>query len=90
MATERMARALGAFALLVAGGVHLQQYSAAHFAVIPTIGLLFLANLSPRASSACSYWSRSAQALDTVGSCSTPWPRCRTSGSGGGAPARPM
>jgi hypothetical protein len=37
-------RALGAIALLVAGGVHLEQYTVAHFSVIPTIGALFLVN----------------------------------------------
>jgi hypothetical protein len=39
-----VARALGAIALLVVGGVHLEQYTVAHFAVIPTIGPLFLVN----------------------------------------------
>jgi hypothetical protein len=38
----RIARALGAGALLVVGGVHLEQYTVAHFSVIPTIGPLFL------------------------------------------------
>jgi hypothetical protein len=37
-------RAIGAIALLVAGAVHLEQYSVAHFSVIPTIGPLFLVN----------------------------------------------
>ncbi len=37
-------RALGAIALLVVGGVHLEQYTVAHFSVIPTIGPLFLVN----------------------------------------------
>lgn len=40
----RTARAIGAFALLVVGGVHLEQYTVAHFSVIPTIGALFLLN----------------------------------------------
>jgi hypothetical protein len=40
----RIARALGAIALLVVGGVHLEQYTVAHFSVIPTIGPLFLVN----------------------------------------------
>jgi hypothetical protein len=40
----RAARAIGAVALLVVGGVHLEQYTVAHFSVIPTIGPLFLAN----------------------------------------------
>jgi hypothetical protein len=35
-------RAIGAIALLVVGGVHLEQYTVAHFSVIPTIGPLFL------------------------------------------------
>jgi hypothetical protein len=39
-----VARALGAVALLVVGGVHLEQYTVAHFSVIPTIGPLFLVN----------------------------------------------
>jgi hypothetical protein len=37
-------RSIGAFALFVVGGVHLQQYSAAYFSVIPTIGTLFMVN----------------------------------------------
>jgi hypothetical protein len=37
-------RALGALALLVVGGVHLQQYRYAFYSSIPTIGPLFLAN----------------------------------------------
>jgi hypothetical protein len=40
----RAARALGALALLVVGGVHLEQYTVAHFSVIPTIGPLHLVN----------------------------------------------
>jgi hypothetical protein len=40
----RLTRAVGALALLVAGGVHYQQYKVAHFSVIPTIGPLFLLN----------------------------------------------
>ena len=31
-------------ALLIVGGVHLEQYTVAHFSVIPTIGPLFLVN----------------------------------------------
>jgi hypothetical protein len=38
------ARAAGAVALLVTGGVHYEQYTVAHFSVIPTIGSLFLLN----------------------------------------------
>jgi hypothetical protein len=37
-------RAIGAIALLVVAGVHLEQYTVAHFSVIPTIGPLFLVN----------------------------------------------
>src|ERR1700753_2469291 len=40
----RVARVLGAIALLVVGGVHLEQYTVAHFSLIPTIGPLFLVN----------------------------------------------
>jgi hypothetical protein len=43
-AAVRIARAIGASALLVVGGVHLEQYTVAHFSVIPTIGPLFLVN----------------------------------------------
>jgi hypothetical protein len=35
---------VGAAALLVVGGVHLEQYIVAHYSVIPTIGPLFLVN----------------------------------------------
>src|ERR1700750_1083754 len=44
MRALRVARALGAFALLGVGGAHLEQYTVAHFSVIPTIGSLFLVN----------------------------------------------
>jgi len=40
----RSARAVAAIALLVTGGVHLEQYTVAHFSDIPTIGSLFLLN----------------------------------------------
>jgi hypothetical protein len=40
----RIAQAVGALALLVVGGVHLEQYYVAFFSVVPTIGHLFLAN----------------------------------------------
>jgi hypothetical protein len=40
----RLTRAVGALALLVVGGIHLEQYKVAHFSVIPTIGPLFLVN----------------------------------------------
>ncbi len=43
-ATLRVTRALGALSLLVVGGVHLEQYTVAHFSVVPTIGSLFLVN----------------------------------------------
>jgi hypothetical protein len=39
-----VARFVGGIALLVVGGVHLEQYTVAHFSVIPTIGPLFLVN----------------------------------------------
>jgi hypothetical protein len=39
-----VARALGAVALLVVGGVHLEQYTVGHFSAVPTIGPLFLVN----------------------------------------------
>jgi hypothetical protein len=42
--TPAVARVIGAVALLVVGGVHLEQYTVAHFSVIPTIGPLFLVN----------------------------------------------
>ena len=35
---------LGGVALLVVGGIHLEQYTAGHFSVVPTIGTLFLLN----------------------------------------------
>jgi hypothetical protein len=38
------ARVIGASALLVVGGIHLEQYDVAHYSVIPTIGELFLLN----------------------------------------------
>jgi hypothetical protein len=49
MATRRITalgtvRAAGGLVLLVVGGVHLQQYTAGHFSVVPTIGTLFLLN----------------------------------------------
>jgi hypothetical protein len=40
----RITQAVAALALLVVGGVHLEQYYVAFFRVIPTIGPLFLAN----------------------------------------------
>jgi hypothetical protein len=42
--TLPIARALAALALLATGGIHLEQYTVAHFSVIPTIGPLFLVN----------------------------------------------
>jgi hypothetical protein len=44
IAALSVARAIGAIALLVVGGVHLEQYTVAHFSVIPSIGPLFLVN----------------------------------------------
>jgi hypothetical protein len=37
-------RVLGALTLLVVGAVHLEQYIAVHFSVVPVIGPLFLLN----------------------------------------------
>jgi hypothetical protein len=37
-------RVLGAIAVLVVGAVHLEQYFAVHFDVVPVIGTLFLLN----------------------------------------------
>jgi CBS domain containing-hemolysin-like protein len=42
--SARIARGVGAIALLVVGGVHFEQYTVGHFSVIPTIGPLFLLN----------------------------------------------
>jgi hypothetical protein len=39
-------RTLGAVAVLVVGGVHLQQYFAEHFNVVPVIGPLFALNFA--------------------------------------------
>jgi len=39
-----IARVTGGLALLVVGGIHLEQYSAGHFSAVPTIGTLFLVN----------------------------------------------
>jgi hypothetical protein len=47
MTRERLAsiaRYVGALSLLAAGAVHLQQYYAVYYRVIPTIGPLFVAN----------------------------------------------
>ncbi len=44
MDTSRITRAVGAVALLVTGAVHLQLYEGADYAVIPTIGTLFILN----------------------------------------------
>lgn len=38
-------RLLGALALLVVGAVHIDQYFAVHYKVVPVIGTLFLLNL---------------------------------------------
>jgi hypothetical protein len=42
--TAAMLRTLGALAVLVVGGVHLYEYVADHFGVVPIIGPLFLLN----------------------------------------------
>ena len=39
-------RTIGAIAVLVVGAVHLQQYFAVHFRVVPTIGPLFALNFA--------------------------------------------
>jgi hypothetical protein len=39
-------RILGAFAVLAVGAVHLQQYFAVHFGVVPVIGPLFALNFA--------------------------------------------
>ncbi len=39
-----LVRAAGGLALLVVGGIHLEQYTAGHFSFVPTIGSLFLVN----------------------------------------------
>src|ERR1700757_1347425 len=44
IAVLSVTRGIGAIALLVVGGVHLEQYTVAHFSVIPSIGPLFLVN----------------------------------------------
>src|SRR5579871_2293895 len=41
---QTIARRLAAGALLVLGGVHIQQYLVKHYASIPTTGTLFLLN----------------------------------------------
>lgn len=41
---ERAARWLSAIALLVVGGIHIEQYAIAHYSAIPAIGPLFLVN----------------------------------------------
>jgi hypothetical protein len=62
------ARVLGAAALLVVGGIHLEQYDVAHSSVVPTIGQLFLLNFI--GATLCGV------ALLVAGRCSTRWPRC--------------
>jgi hypothetical protein len=42
--TSTLLRATGAIAVLVVGAVHLEQYFAVHFNVVPIIGPLFLLN----------------------------------------------
>lgn len=45
-ATTTALRVAGAIAVLVVGGVHLEQYFAVHFGVIPIIGPLFALNFA--------------------------------------------
>lgn len=47
----RLARAVAAIALLAVGIVHLEQYTVAHYAEVPTIGSLFLVNFVAATSS---------------------------------------
>ena len=44
--TPTILRALGAVAVLVVGAVHLEQYFAEHFNVVPIIGPLFVLNFA--------------------------------------------
>jgi hypothetical protein len=43
---ETVLRVLGALAVLVVGAVHLEQYFAVHFDVVPVIGPLFVLNFA--------------------------------------------
>ena len=45
-ATSTALRVAGAIAVLIVGGVHLEQYFAVHFGVIPIIGPLFALNFA--------------------------------------------
>jgi hypothetical protein len=64
--TENATRLIGAFALLVVGGVHYQQYTVDHFSVIPTIGPLFLANFIAATTAALLLLVSAAPALRRV------------------------
>jgi hypothetical protein len=44
--TAAVLRTLGALAVLVVGAVHLEQYVAAHYDAVPTIGPLFVLNFA--------------------------------------------
>src|SRR3954452_12334031 len=44
VAVARVARYLGALAVLATGVVHIQQYYANHYSTVPTIGTLFFLN----------------------------------------------
>jgi hypothetical protein len=61
------ARLIGAFALFVVGGVHLEQYSVAHFSAIPTIGPLFLVNFVAATAAGLLLLLAAAPALRRVG-----------------------
>ena len=61
------ARLIGAFALFVVGGVHLEQYSVAHFSVIPTIGPLFLVNFVAATAAGLLLLLAAAPALRRIG-----------------------
>ena len=75
-----VARIAGGVALLVVGGIHLEQYTAGHFSVVPTIGTLFLVNFVAATASACGCWSPSGAG---TGRCDWPWTApCRSRESG--------
>ena len=60
-------RLIGAFALFVVGGVHVEQYTVAHFSVIPTIGALFMANFVAATAAALLLLLAATPALRRVG-----------------------
>jgi hypothetical protein len=70
-------RILGALAVLVVGAVHLEQYFAVHFDVVPTIGPLFVLNFAGAAAIALGlvvfrfHWMRALLALGGIGLAAT-------------------